>query len=146
MIYFDTSYLFRLYFDEPGAEAVRNLLDTGKTPACSIHGQTELIAAVHRNYRERALPQTKFRAILKQIQLDSQAGHLLWLPLQQRTIDLTFSAYSKAPARFFLRAADALHLASARENGFKIIYSNDKRLLESAPLFDLKGKNIIEPP
>ncbi len=143
MIYLDTSYLFRLYFDEPGAERVRNLLDSGKTPACSIHGQTELIAAAHRNYRESRLPQATFRAILKQIQLDSQTGHLLWLPLQQKTIDLTFSAYSKAPPHFFLRAADALHLASARENGFKIIYSNDKRLLESAPLFDLKGKNII---
>lgn len=42
-----------------------------------------------------------------------------------------------------LRAADAVHLATAAENRFAEIHSNDKQLLAAAPLFDLIGQNLI---
>jgi len=43
----------------------------------------------------------------------------------------------------FLRAADAIHLATAAESSFPIVYSNDVHVLAAAQHFGIQGKNIL---
>jgi len=47
------------------------------------------------------------------------------------------------PAAVFLRAADAIHLATAAESEFRIVYSNDAHLLAAAKYFGIEGRNVI---
>jgi predicted nucleic acid-binding protein len=143
VLYFDTSYLVRLYLDDHGADLVRSLAATGNI-ACSLHGGVESIAAFHRAYREKRLSHTGFLTLLDQFHDDDRAGAFTWLPLGRELVPKLERVYRKASPALFLRAADALHLICARENGFTEIYSHDIRMLDAAPLFGLKAKNIIK--
>lgn len=80
---------------------------------------------------------------MRQFESDSAAELLHWFAGSEDLLQSAARAIHLLPRNVFLRAADALHLACARDHGFKIIYSNDDRLLAAAPLFGLKGKNIL---
>lgn len=143
MIYLDSSYLFRLYLRGAQTKPIEDFLQSGETVACAMHGKTELYSAFHRGFRENVYPLSQVEKMIEQVNLDTRQEYLHWFSITEKTISFTQSVYSKAPATCFLRGADALHLACARENGFKEIYSNDKHLLAAASFFGLKGKNII---
>jgi len=83
--------------------------------------------------------------LLQRIADDSRDGVLHWLPLTEPLIARVENTYRHAPADTFLRAADAIHLACACEHGFTEIFSNDRQLLLAAPLFGLRGINLIGP-
>jgi spore coat protein CotH len=63
----------------------------------------------------------------------------------QRPVVKRLLAVSRFKARYVahVRTVDAIHLACARENGFKEVYTNDRHMLASAPLFELTGINVI---
>jgi predicted nucleic acid-binding protein len=142
MLYFDTSYLARLYVADPGWAQVRALASTDRI-ACAVHGKAEAMAAFHRKLREGAIAQPIFRRLLNQFEADGAARAFEWLPITPKVLARVRQAYASLPAHVPLRAADALHLACAVEAGFKEIYSNDAHLLGGASFFGLKGRNII---
>jgi len=142
MIYFDTSYLARFYLDDTGWQIVRNLAATQHI-ACGLHGRAETAAAIHRKLREGVFTSAQFRDVLQQFEQECRAGAIVWLPLSADVVNRLTKRYATLPKTISLRAADALHLACAAENGFKEIYSNDERLLAAARHFDLKGINVI---
>jgi predicted nucleic acid-binding protein len=125
VIYFDTSYLVRLYFRDLGWEAVRELAATDHL-VCAIHGRAEMIAA-----------------LLDQAAADDAEEAIRWVPLSPPTLTKVAAVYSALPASTFLRAADALHLATAAEQGLTTIFSNDHHLLAAATHFGLSGRNVI---
>ncbi len=143
MIYFDASYLVRLYYEDFGFQAVRHLAATD-TIACAQHGQAEVIAAFHRKYREAGLTSTAFRLVVQQFADEIRADAFRWLPLSPAILDRIRVDFGTLPRRNFLRASDALHLTVASENGFREIYSNDKNLLAAAPHFGVRAVNVLD--
>ena len=142
MIYFDASYLVRLYYTDRGFEEVRHLASTDSL-ACAQHGQAEVIAAFHRKYREGSLTSTIYRLVLQQFADDIRADAFTWLPLSVTSLERIRIKFESLPTRNFLRASDALHLAIASENGFRQLYSNDRNLLAAASHFGVRGVNVI---
>jgi predicted nucleic acid-binding protein len=142
LIYLDSTYLVRLYFEEPGYEQVRRLA-ASDTVVCAQHGRAEVISAFHRKLRERAITAALYRSALEQFFDEVRGGAFRWLPLSEVVFERIESVYVKLPANIFLRAADALHLSVAAENGLPEIYSNDTKLLAAARHFALVGVDVI---
>ena len=142
MIYFDTSYLVRLYYEDAGSDAVRALAATDDV-ACAAHGHAEMIAAFHRKLREGAIRPAAYAALLGQVGAHNQAGAFQWLPQGPEIFVRITEVYAGLPATVFLRAADALHLATAAEASLPVVYSNDVHLLAAARHFGIDGKNVI---
>jgi predicted nucleic acid-binding protein len=143
MLYFDSCYIVRLYLADAGWQQVRTLAATKKV-ACSLHGKVEVVAAFHRKFREGSLSQRQFSETLQQFESDTQALAFSWLPLSDNVLSRTTSQFGNLPATVQVRAADALHLACAKENSFTEIFSNDKLLLKAAPYFGLNPRNVFE--
>lgn len=142
MIYFDTNYLFRLYFEDPGFPVVRELALTDHV-ACAVHGQAEILAAFHRKLREGVVTPKSYQTLLSQFDADRESGAFHWLPAGPEILERVRTVYAGLPKTVYLRGADALHLATAAANGFKAVYSNDSHLLAATAHFKLKGLNPI---
>ncbi len=141
--FFDTSYLVRLYLEDAGFEVVRERAGVGRAVAAAWHAQAEVVAALHRAFRERKIEQGPFQSVVDQFVSDSANGLFEWHPLTEGAQKRLAQVFREAPATVFLRAADALHLACAAENGFREVYSNDRHFLAAAPLFGLRGVDLI---
>jgi len=103
----------------------------------------EILCSLHRALREGRLDAEQYRAQLDQFRSDQAAAAYRWYPLTDAVLARLDPFLTTAPASTFLRAADALHLACAVENGFTEVYSNDRHFLAAAPFFGLRGVNVI---
>lgn len=143
MIYFDTSYIVRLYFEDPGWEKVRALAATEHV-ACCLLGRVETLAAFHRKHREGVLNRQDMLMLHNQFERECRAEAFQWLPFSPLVVARLQKPYASLPKSVPLRAGDAIHLACAAENHFREVYSNDHHLLAAAACFGLRGRNVIE--
>ena len=143
MLYFDTTYLYRVYSTEPGHEAVKNLLAKTERLATAWHGRAEFASIVLRKRREGSDSPELLASLESQFQNDVKGSLIKFLPLTEPIILRLEETLRAAPSTTNIRAADALHLACAAEHGFTEVYSNDRLFLAAAPLFGLMGVNVI---
>lgn len=143
-LFFDTSYLARFYLEDRGFEAVRELAGTAETVASTWHAQAETVAALHRAFRERRMEKGAYLAALAQFGQDRTDGLFRWLPLTDGVQRRLEQVFQETPATVFLRGADALHLACAAEHGYRQVYSHDRQFLAAAPLFGLRGVDVLD--
>jgi predicted nucleic acid-binding protein len=137
--YFDAALVAKFYVNEPGRDQIRQLArQTGAVLTSGI-AVAEVSAAFYRKLREGALDRPVFKALQGQFahDLDSDLWHLAGPP--EALLRDVHDAFSRLQASVFLRALDALHLVTARAEGFTRIYSNDRHLLDAARHFGLVG-------
>ncbi len=142
-LFFDAAYIGKLHWNEPGSSAVSALAVTSDEIVCSHHGRAEFYSIGFRKVREGLASAHTLRGVFAQFNADIAAGGIVLLPLTEAILDRVETAFAAAPPTTYLRAADAIHLATAVEHGFSEIHSNDKHLLAAAPLFGLRGVNVI---
>lgn len=142
-LYFDATYLGKLHWREPGSAEVAACAAPADEITCSQLGRAEFYSIGFRKVREGLATPQSVEAVFAQFRADCGSGTIRLLPLTDAIIDRVETVFRTAPATIYLRAADALHLASAAEHGFTEIHSNDRHLLAAAPLFGLRGVNVI---
>ena len=128
---------------EPGSELVReHAREAGRIACCEL-GKVELAAVFHRHLREKRLNARQYGVVIRQFASDLDQGIWTWLPLTSPISTLAQKCYDDLPAQVFLRAADAMHLSCAAENGFDEIHTNDRHMLAACVAFGLNGRNLI---
>ena len=142
-LFFDTTYIVRLYLQDHGFDRVRVLADQFPKIMSSWHARSEFFAASHRAYREGRLNHKSYLILTEQFASDCHSGLFEFLPLIDGVEQLLEKTFISASAKIFIRAADAMHLACAAHYGFKEIYSDDRHLLAAAQAFGIYGVNII---
>lgn len=105
--------------------------------------RAEFASAAFRKVREGVATLSDYERLMAQLKSDIATATVVLLPLTATVLDRVEQVFATAPATTYLRAADALHLATAAENGFNQIHSNDKHLLGASPLFGWVGVNVI---
>jgi predicted nucleic acid-binding protein len=141
--YFDAALVAKFYLNETGRDAVRRLARTSGVVVSSGIAVAEVSAAFHRKLREEAVTPAVFKALQGQFVHDVDEG--LW-KLADPTAALlreVQAALSRLNRRVFVRSPDAIHLVTAKAEGFERIYSNDRHLLDAAESFGLEGVNPI---
>jgi predicted nucleic acid-binding protein len=145
MIYWDTSYLAKLYVREAGSEELFKAFAHQGGLVCAEHGRLELMTAFKRHQREGLLTAAQLTRLWRRHEQDLADRLVSYLPLPPTLIEQACRKVLQLPPATFLRAADALHLACAADAGLKEIYSHDRHLLAAASHFGLRGIDIISP-
>jgi predicted nucleic acid-binding protein len=141
-MYLDSAYVAKFYVNEPDSTRVRNLIQNGNSFVTSAWALCEVQSVFHRHLREGYISKTECQEFAR-IFLEHVAEGL-WelLPVTKPLLQLAGSLSLAAPPDIFLRAGDALHLATAREAGSGEIWTNDRRMLAAAPYFGITGRSV----
>jgi predicted nucleic acid-binding protein len=142
MIFCDTSFAAKLYALEPETAAVRTLLEEAQWIYVSELFRVEVLAVFHRRLREGKWTPAEFRAADRQFQHDDQTGFWSWLPVEHQLMVAAEQTFRTLPPDIFLRAADCIHLTTARQHGFGGIHTYDAHQSRAALALGLQALTV----
>jgi len=145
MIYLDTSYIVKCYVSEPGSDRILAWLAGRRGLVCSWHGRLEFHSAIHRHFQGGRLAAVQVRRVIRQLENDEADGVWTWLAVTPALVRQACTVMAGLDRTTCLRAADALHLATAADAGCEGLYSHDGHLLDAARLFGVTAHDILEP-
>ena len=140
-MYLDSAYVAKYYLEEPDAPAVRAIMGRAETLLTSAWSVAEVTCAFHRHLRQRDLDRPLFRDLLSAFREHVETGFWALVPVTSAALARLQGSVETLPSNVFLRAGDAIQLASAIEAGEREIWSSDRHLLAAAPHFGLTGRS-----
>jgi len=143
MIYFDAAYIAKCYLNEPGSQVVLHLAATVTSVVSCELARLEFMSVLRRHCREGRISDQQFLGIWQRFEADEQAGGWTWVPASAGLIRIACEQMKALPKQVFLRSADALHLACAKQEGCAEVYTNDRHMLAAAQHFGLKATNVV---
>jgi predicted nucleic acid-binding protein len=140
--YFDSAYLAKCYLVDPESNKVRELVKRIQQVYSSALCIAEVSCALHRSIRERTITRDEASHLRTTFLLDVSTGTMKMIPVTDVILRTVEATVAKMPDTVFLRASDAIHLASAQLEGFAEIWTNDRHMLKAANHFGLTGRSI----
>ena len=138
--YFDTAYVAKCYLNEHDGLEVRKLARSASGLYSSAICVAELACVFHRQVREGSITSRQMMTLHGQFaeDLDNEVWGLI--PVTQDLLQRVGALVRSLPAAAFIRAGDAIHIASAIDRGFDEIWTNDRHLLAAAEAAGLRGR------
>jgi len=141
IVYFDSAYLVKCYLvGDRDCENVRQLVRRVETVYSSVLCIAEVSCALHRAIREKSITRDEASHLRATFAEDVSREIVKLLPVSETILLAVEATVANLPATIFLRAGDAIHLASAQHEGFSEIWSNDRHMLRAAPHFEIVGR------
>ena len=138
-VYFDSALIAKFYVNEPGRDAVRALArEMGRVVTSGV-AVAEVSAALHRKLREGAVDHDVFEALIGQFEHDLEDGLWYLAGPSEELFQQVHAFFKTLDGAVFVRSLDALHLITARSEGFERVYSNDRHLLKACAQPGLEG-------
>jgi predicted nucleic acid-binding protein len=141
-LYFDTAYLAKCYWNEPGGKLVRELARKADGLYSSAVCIAEMACLAHRKVREG--PTTPADAVVRRDLFldDVNSGVITAVPVTDRLLRRVDATTRALPPSCYLRTFDALHLVTAADAGFVEVWTNDRHMLAAAQHFGLAGRSV----
>ena len=130
--YLDSSAFAKRFIEESGSSRVESICARASELGLSVLCVPEIVSALSRRLRERALTQTQYNEAKRRLLDDIRDADII--SLTPSVIGSAIMVLEASP----IRAMDALHVACALEWGAELFASSDKQQLSAARRAGLK--------
>jgi predicted nucleic acid-binding protein len=124
--YLDSSAFAKRFVDEAGSDMVEDACSQASALGLSVICVPEIISALNRRRRERALTKHQYTKAKQRLIDDVRDANIINLTVP--VVGSAVTALETSP----IRAMDALHIACALEWGAELFVSSDKKQLAAA--------------